>query len=214
MSDPGRDRLRDAIAARQAEEARLAALEEAQSKAHREMWHASSKLQDAEETLRRATRDEGQRRVYSYLNNEAPDTDPVAEATQIVNAARAEVARLEKLEADMAAEISRVQASLRDRRIVYHGVLAELVTHSPEYQALIASHKAAWQRLRTVKTALRTVTHGLHGHVEQRFIDEAEISEPLEIRVGYPVDAEFVGAWQKAMSQLEVDADADLPHDD
>jgi chromosome segregation ATPase len=212
LSRPGapdnRAALRDCIQRRQSEEARLAALTEAQDRVHREIWHAqSSKVVEAEETLRLAARDEPQRKVYAYLNDDGPDSDPVADATAAVNSARAEVARLEGLEISMAAELSRAQSQLRALRAAQYAALAEIIVGSPEYAALIAQHTEAWQRLRTVKKALAKVVTGCHGQLPQRFIDEPRRSEPLEAdRVGYRVDASFVGAWAAAMAQLEDNA--------
>jgi hypothetical protein len=91
--------------------------------------------------------------------------------------------------------------------------MAQIVTTSEEYKALVAQHTDAWMRLRTVKEALRTVQSGLHGQLPQRWADEAFRSEPLEIRVGYPVDLQLVTAWQTALAALEQDADAELPDD-
>jgi hypothetical protein len=71
--------------------------------------------------------------------------------------------------------------------------MAQIVCTSPEYQALIEQHTAAWQRLRTVKTALKTVQAALHGQMPQRLMDEAHRAEPLEERVGYPVDPQPIG---------------------
>jgi hypothetical protein len=42
-------------------------------------------------------------------------------------------------------------------------------------------------------------------------MDEPNRSEPLEIRVGFQVDANLVGAWADAMAALGLDADAELP---
>jgi hypothetical protein len=66
--------------------------------------------------------------------------------------------------------------------------------------------------LRSVKTALRTVTAGLHWQMPQNLMDESVRTEPFEERVGFPVDAVLVGAWAAAMSALEIDADAELPN--
>jgi len=145
------------------------------------------------------------------MNDERPDADPVADATAIVTAARADVKRLEETEAAMTREIERVQSGLRQRRVDQYAAKSEIICASPEYRALMEAHTEAWKRLRTVKKALAEVVTGCHGQLPQRFMDEPNRSEPLEIRVGFQVDANLVGAWADAMAALELDADAELP---
>jgi hypothetical protein len=206
-----RAKLRDAIRRRQDEEQRLAALEDARSRAHAGGWHAASKLQDSEETLRRVTRDEPQRRAYAYLNSE-PDADPVAEAKTAVDAARREVEQLEGAEVALTGEIARSQSRLRDLRADQSVALTEILADSAEYAALAAQHKLAWIRLRSVRAALEAVASSCSGPDWKRFADEARKSEPLEAdRHGYPTDPEVVNPWVSALAALENDADAALP---
>jgi hypothetical protein len=56
-----------------------------------------------------------------------------------------------------------------------------------------------------------TVQTSLHGQMPQNLMDEAQRSEPLEVRVGYPVDLALVTAQHTAMAALEIDPDAELP---
>jgi hypothetical protein len=72
---------------------------------------------------------------------------------------------LEKVESALAGEVDRVQSALRDLRILQYTAVSELVRTSDEYQALIEQHAAAWRRLRTIKTALKTVTAAMHGYL-------------------------------------------------
>jgi hypothetical protein len=82
---------------------------------------------------------------------------------------------------------------------------------TPERTVRGALLKAAWKQLRSVKTALKAVSSGLNGYMPQNFTDIAYLSEPLEPRVGYGVDENFVGGWAEALAQLADDADVDLP---
>jgi hypothetical protein len=210
-ASPAREKLREVIAARQDEEARLAALEEAQERAHREGWHAASRVQDAEGELLRVTRAEPQRKVYAFLNTEQ-DIDPVADAAAEVATARAEAARLEELEAALTGEISRVRSVLHQRRNDQYAALGELLAGSAAFADLAVSHSAAWVRLRTVRRALDIVVAGCHGQHPQCLADEARRAEPLEAdRIGFPVNSEMVEAWARAMTELENNADAELP---
>jgi chromosome segregation ATPase len=206
-----RDRLRDAIARVRQEQERLTSLEEAQTRAHDQLRDAEHALSDAESALQRVNRDEQSRLAYQFVNNGAVDDDPVADAKAIVTTAQAEVERLEKVETALASEVDRVQATLRTLRVTQYTIMTELVCGSNEYRSLIEAHTAAWQRLRTIKTALKTVSAGLHGQMPQALMDEALRAEPLEVRVGFPVDAVFVDAWVNALAALENDASAELP---
>jgi hypothetical protein len=105
---------------------------------------------------------------------------------------------LERVEPALAGEIDSVRSTLRQLRNNLYSAMAELVTGSDEYQQLLQAHTAAWMRLRTIKTALRTVTAAMHGQLPQRLMDEAQRSEPLDVRVGYPIDDVLVGAWADA----------------
>jgi hypothetical protein len=207
-----RDALRAAIAQRRNEEQRLAALEAAQLRAHDQLREAEHRLSGTETGLRQVSREERTRLAYAYVNDSAELSDnPVAAAQAAVNAATVEVSRLREVEAALAGEIDRARAELRQSESAQHAAMSDLVCASPEYLALVAQHSAAWQRLRTVKAALVEVTRALKGAQPQRWVDEAIRSEPLEERIGYPVDREFLGQWALAMAQLENDAEAALP---
>jgi hypothetical protein len=55
------------------------------------------------------------------------------------------------------------------------------------------------------------VQAALHGQMPQRLMDEAHRAEPLEERVGSPVDPQPIERWAAALAALELDADAELP---
>ncbi len=46
----------------------------------------------------------------------------------------------------------------------------------------------------------------------QRLAGEASRSEPLEERIGFPIDRDFLGAWSTAPENLLHDPDAPLPN--
>jgi chromosome segregation ATPase len=187
--DRRRDKLRAAIAERHEEEARLAALEEAQTRAHQQRQQAQSKLWDAERSLQEATRDAPQRKAYAFLNDDAPDVDPVADAQAAVAGAQAEATRLAEAETALSDEITRVQFSLRMLRAAQYAALADVLAASAEYQALAEQHSAAWQRLRSVRAALDAVVAGCHAQYPKKLEDEPRRVEPLAAdRVGYPAD--------------------------
>jgi chromosome segregation ATPase len=206
-----RDRLRQAIASVAAETERLTALEQAQERAHQQMWEAESRLAGAKGAQERAAREERQSLAYRCANNDALTDDPVAAAKVATEAAQAEVDQLQRVEAALAGEIDKIQPALRTYRANMHAAIAEIVIASDEYAMLIEQHAAAWKQLRSIKTALRAVVAGLHGQMPQRYMDEPDRSEPLEPRVGYPVDNALISGWAEALAALEQDASAELP---
>jgi hypothetical protein len=206
-----RERLRDAIARLAAEQTKLATLEAGQERAHEQLHEARRRLSDAQSALRKATAEEPSRLANAYLSNGAVEDDPVAIAKSNVSAAQTEVSRLGKVEAALSLEIERSQAALRTHRVVQYELMAEIVTSSDEYRLLIESHRNAWRQLRSIKTALKIVAAGLEGYLPQKYLDESGVAEPLEERVGYPIDNALVSAWREAMAQLAEDADTELP---
>jgi hypothetical protein len=206
-----RTRLRTAIEKVRQTENQLVSLETAQVRARERSWQARSQLSDAQDALARSQRNEQHRLAEEFLQNDGELADPITDAKANVTTAQAEVDRLDKVETALAAEVDKVQASLRQLRVNQYAIIAEIVSSSPEYQSLIQSHRDAWKHLRTIKECLRAVTTACHGQLDQRYLDEVTRSEPLEIRVGYEIHHELVDAWSQALSALETDASADLP---
>jgi hypothetical protein len=118
---------------------------------------------------------------------------------------------LEEVEAALADEIARVQSNLRGLRNTLYAEMAQIVGASAEFQSLIEAHRATFKQLRTIKKVLQTVEIALHGNLPQPLSGWTHRMEPLEERVGYPVDPEPIERWAAAMAQLEQDADALLP---
>jgi DNA repair exonuclease SbcCD ATPase subunit len=207
-----RSRLADAITRRDHERQRLAALEAAQSKAREQRRQIQSRLSDAQEGLRVAHAEERSALAYSFAATGKMDgADPVAAAQSVVSRCEAELDQVNRIEDAISGEIDQLQGTLRNLQHDIWRAAANLVVASDEYQLLIASHKAAWQQLRSVKTALRMVQSNLHGYLPSNFAEIADSGEPLEERVGYPVDQNLVGAWSMAVAELEKDPTVELP---
>jgi YD repeat-containing protein len=206
-----RARLRSIIAEIEETQQRLAALEQAQTRAREQSWHMASNLAEVTDALQRVTSDERRRLAYEFAND-AELADPVSDARSRVATAQSEADRLTEVEAALAAEVERTQSALRQLRANQYDEMAQIVCTSDEYGSLIEEHTAAWQRLRTVKTALKTVQSALHGQMPQSFMDEALRAEPLEVRIGFPVDPEPIERWAAALAALEQDANAELPN--
>jgi chromosome segregation ATPase len=169
-------------------------------------------LQEAQFELRRAQADEPARLAYAYTNHQDPSgINPVEGAQAVLDRIQAEYSQVETIEDALDGEIATATNQLQQSQTAVYQAMTALVITSPEYQNLIHQHKAAWQRLRTVKEALRAVTAGLHGQQPQRWADEALLSEPLEPRVGYIVDDTFVNAWRDGLAALAENPDALLP---
>jgi hypothetical protein len=128
-----------------------------------------------------------------------------------LEAAQAEASQIERIEAALDADLAAVNNRLQRCQDAVHAALADLVCNSAEYQRLLEQHRAAWHRLRTVKVTLRTIQKALHGEWPEHLATEIDRGEPLDVRVGYPVDDKFVGAWAEALANLPVDPDSELP---
>jgi hypothetical protein len=207
-----REKLRAAIAKRNAERQRLDSLSTAQTTAHTQYRHAQDKLHDANEELRRAKAEERSRLAYAFASGGQLADDPVAAATASVAAFEAEVDQLKRVESALSGEIDKLNGTVRTLTNAVYRCMADLVTSSDEFQLLIESQKEAFKQLRSIKLALRAVTEGLHGFQSQPLMDLAYLSEPVtDRRVGYGVDEDLVGSWVAALATLADDPDADLP---
>jgi uncharacterized membrane protein YfbV (UPF0208 family) len=205
-----RTRLAEIILKRQETEQRLAALEAGQLKANEQLRNAHWQLDDAQSRLKVAQANQQSRLANAFLDGEDQTDDPVISAKAALTASQDEINKYQTIEAALTNEAQKVSANLRAVRSIQHELIAELVSTSPEYQALIEAHKQAWKQLRTIKTALRTVTRGCAGYLPQNYIDEASKVEPVEPRVGFDCFP-LVSQWESVMQELGYSADVLFP---
>jgi hypothetical protein len=205
-----RARLRASVAKVKSEEKRLEAVEAGLAKAREQQWSVRSRLQQADAALERLLAEAPQRAAYAFLND-SDEPDPLAAAQADHRNTQVELDRLESIESALSEEVARIQAGLRQLYAKTWQNMADFVVTSPQYRELVNSHTAAWQRLRTVKQALRIVGHALRGYAPQQVMDEPNRSETTEVRIGYPVDDSFVESWRTALEELSRNADAELP---
>jgi hypothetical protein len=97
--------------------------------------------------------------------------DPVAVATVAKTAAEAEVHQLERVETAISGEIDKLQSSLRTLTSNVYEIMTDLVVASDEYAMLVKQQIEAFQRLRSVKLALRAVCPG--------FTDTSRTTTPI-----------------------------------
>jgi hypothetical protein len=207
-----RDALLQAIAALQVETQRLNTLETARQRATEQSWHIASRIEEARQALEFAKADAPRALAYQFVNG---DTDtisaPLEAAEREVDRATAEERRIVQIGDALDHELRQVAGRVNHAQTRLHEALALVVCNSTEFKNLIAEHRKAWYRLRSIKEALRVVRRGLGGHILHEFDDEPEIVEPLAPRVGYPVDENLVGSWERALEALRQDPDFDLP---
>jgi hypothetical protein len=58
---------------------------------------------------------------------------------------------------------------------------------------------------------MRAIVQALEGFAPKELLDKISVTEPLDIRVGYGVDEDFVNQWKYSLEQLQVDPEAELP---
>jgi hypothetical protein len=128
-----------------------------------------------------------------------------------VNSCAAEAAKFDKIEKAIAGEIDVLRGRVHTLTHNVYSAMTAVVINSDEYAMLIESHKAAWLQLRSIKTALRAVSSGLNGYMPANLNEVAYLSEPLEERVGFPVNRDLLNGWAAALAQLADDSEAELP---
>jgi DNA repair ATPase RecN len=207
-----RDQLLTALAHLREEERRLASLTEAQQKAMEKSWGLPDRVRTAEAELKRVREAETSRLAYEFASaGTITATSPISNAQLALEQAQAEHEQIHRVRAALDHELAQCDSRLNTTRHMVWAALAGLVCASAEFAQLVRQHRAAWQRLRTVKQTLRVVRTACHGYLPKAFEDEIDIAEPLEIRVGYGVDDGFVEAWRSALETLQLDPDTDLP---
>ena len=188
-------------------------MQQASGRAHDQLRAAEGNLADAESVLARAEREAPARLAQAFVTGgRIGDGGPVEHARSNVSTIQTEIDHLGAVEEALAIEIGKVRGTLRTLTAQRYAAMSELVTTDPAYHSLLAAHSEGWARLRTVRIALQAVNKGLGGAIPQALLDLSQHAEPLEERVGYPVDKQFVSAWSDAMAALEQDADVELPH--
>jgi hypothetical protein len=142
------------------------------------------------------------------------DQQTLTETTTTIQHYRSEQDRLTEIDRALENEIAQAQVRLRQRRYDLHAVMADVVTQSDEYLALLEHLNAAWIRLRSLRIACSQIQSLLAGYLPHEFETRWQAVEPLEDRVGYDVDENLIQSWTQAMHQLATDADTPLPSDD
>jgi len=210
VTDANRAAYRKAFLDHHAASARLQQLEEAALRASDECRAAYTARDDAEQALRAVQQRNPAELVDAFLANQPIDHLRLKEAEAKVRHAEAEFQRYQELEKALQAEITRAQSDLRMRAASLHAALAAVICASPQFQQLRADLKAAWFRLRSLRETFAKVQTACAGHMPNDVMG-AMASEPLEERVGFPIDGALVSAWETALTNLLTDPDAELP---
>jgi chromosome segregation ATPase len=208
---PPRERLRTAIGRVTEESNRLNGLEDGQRRAQERLRTARQTLEEAEAALRKLQQNSPTELAYAFANNELADQQALTETTTTIDHHRQEQDRLVGIDEALSNEIAQSQVRLRQRQRDLYSVMADVVITSDEYTSLLAEIDATWVRLRSLRVAAIQIQTGLRGYLPTEFERRTQAVEPLEERVGYPVDEDLVRPWAQALSRLSTDADTPLP---
>jgi hypothetical protein len=194
---------------------RLAATEQGVYRAHDELMEAYRVRDAAERDMTEARKNNPGELVASYLEGRpTPQASlRLAEAQTEVKRAASHVGHMEEIEAALQQEISILKPQLRLSEMRMYSALGNAVADSESFQLLCANMSEAWKRLRTLRTVAANVQKACKGYLPHECDVGLLASEPLEERVGYPVDNAVVATWQTALDDLLEDADTELPND-
>jgi hypothetical protein len=207
-----RDRLRLAIASLTEEINRLNALTEAQHRARDQKHAARDRLIEAEADLDEAKQAEQGALAYAYVNNEPLSDGLLAEKQAELDTQARAVQRAERVEQAIEAEIAESERRLHEREHAKRSALAEVVTTSPEFNAVLKGLSEAWKALRTYRfVGIDLVLTACQGYAPNPLYSKLQAVEPLENRMGWAIDDDLIMAWQSALANLVTDADAELP---
>jgi hypothetical protein len=132
----------------------------------------------------------------------------IAEAK--VRHAAAQLDHYQDLVKAIEAEITHAQGDVRLRATDLHSTFAAVVCNSPAFKHLCADLNAARMRLRTLRTVFEQVQTACHGAMSND-VARANAHQPVEERIGHPVNVEMVQTWWEALQRLADDPDAELP---
>jgi hypothetical protein len=206
-----RQPLAKAISAVKATETDLIKLRDAQDRAHTQRLQQWSALADAE-TILTALRDREAARVRHAFVNGLEDASPLPQAEATVTQVRANLTKIENLEASIAAEITAVEQRLDRQWHQLDEEIGKVLVASPQLAALNAEIRDTWARLRTLRGAAAAINHAVPHAAPDRALSSWEAIEA--INPGDPrdaVDHDLIDQWVAAVQALHDDASAPLP---
>jgi chromosome segregation ATPase len=207
-----RTKLVAALAAVTAAQSELAELSDARERAREKSWELTPRVEAAEAALTQAHEDEPRLEALAYTRTDVAFASPVPPARETLTRLQEEAARIDRVRAALDVEIEAAQNDFRALQADLYRELGAVVTQSDSYRGLCADHKNLWTQLRTCRETLKTIHAALHGAVSQEQLEAAQRAEPLEIRIGYSVNQEFIAAWREALAELLKDPEnAELP---
>jgi chromosome segregation ATPase len=213
-SDPyaARDALRKALDAQREERERHDFLTAGQTKAEASLRDAATALANAQDDLTTTRRKRPAELAYGFAAGQEllQLRHSVAEAQALVTRRESEVQHYREILEALEREIAQVEVRLRNCQSAVHEALARVIATSTEFAAFCDELDHAWLRLRSLKVAADAIMVASHGHLPTDVYSKLQAAQPLEERVGYPVE-DIVARWQGALARLLTSADTALP---
>ena len=207
-----RDRLRNALAAQAEERDRHDFLAAGKDRAEAELREATAALANAKDDLTTARRKQPAELAYSFAagHETLQLRHSIAEASAMVERRDSEVQHYREILDALAKEIEQVEVRLRNHQSRVHEALASVIATSTEFATFCDDLDKTWLRQRSLKVAADAIMVACHGNLPTDIYRRLQAAQPLEERVGYPVE-DIVARWQGALARLLTSADTALP---
>jgi hypothetical protein len=203
--------LRLAIANHKGELERLDALTQGLRRAQDQARNTNYQLTTAQAHIERLNREESINLAYRFVNGEASDSQQLAQTHATLERAQDELTQIVRVETALSAEIGESQRRLQSRQRELHEAVAVAICSSQEFADLLSLIEEAWQWLRSLRIVFNETITACRGNMPAALMSRGQAAQPLEERVGYPINEELVGSWRAALALLPQDADAALP---
>jgi chromosome segregation ATPase len=210
MPRAGREALAAKITGRDDAQAQRDVLQDALQRAESELHEIATQQLEARAELAEAQHPGNV--VASYLSNTVVlRHDAAAIEARLDSLHRAYADHTQICEA-LQSELTAAERQVERAQHAVTAAVAAVVEQSAEFQALLAAWPAAWHRLRSLKTTFDAIAKLTSGQLSGETFSLFNRSEPIEERVGYPVDESLASSWQSAVEGLANDAETPLPN--
>jgi hypothetical protein len=209
---PDRARLRDAVQSLREAQSQLDRLQTARDTAREAGWGLNGAVRDFEQALRAAEADEPGRLALEFANGDVAVISPLIAAKERLAAKRQELERNDALERALDAEIAAGLREIPRREREVGAALAQIIMQSDATRSLVDAHRAAWAKLRSLRSALSVLVSQVLVHAPAGTTEKWLNTEPIEPNVrllasedSFPTDLSLAEGLQQALSDMIAD---------
>jgi hypothetical protein len=221
---PLRARLGEAVRSLREAQDQLGRLQTGRDKSREIGWGLSGEVSDLEAELHTTEADEPARRAYQFIAGDTVTAavSPLTGLQERLAAKRKAYDDNRALEAALDAEIQTGLRAVPQLERQVSAALAEIIMVSPATSSLIAAHREAWAKLRSLRSALSVLASQVMIHAPSGTTEKWLSTQPIEAGVrliatedSFPTDLSLAEGLQQALSNLVADPEhaPDLPAD-